>query len=65
MEGDLDGNNQVDAVDVVLLAAAIVLRGPEFPPEFDLDGDGDLDIDDLVKLLEALFAEPMTTEPGP
>jgi len=51
--GDLDGNRDVDAGDIDLLAAAI--RGGETDPDCDLNGDGLVDIADMDKLVRDII----------
>ncbi len=46
LEGDVDGNGDVDIADVMAVAAD--WHNPDFDPAHDLDHDGDVDIVDIM-----------------
>ena len=48
--GDMDGDNDVDIFDIVIMAGVYGVRWPDlrYNPNADIDGDGDIDIFDIV-----------------
>jgi hypothetical protein len=50
LEGDVDGDGDVDIADIMLVASLwhTALGDPDFNPDYDLDSDGDIDIVDIM-----------------
>jgi hypothetical protein len=61
LEGDVDGDGDVDIQDVMAVAAD--WHNPDFAPAHDLDGDGDVDIIDIM-LVAVRWGETCPPEGG-
>jgi len=50
IQGDVDGDRDVDIFDIVMMASAYGSGegDPAYNPIYDIDGDGDIDIFDIV-----------------
>jgi len=56
--GDFDDDDDIDAIDIDILAEAI--RDNLTDPEYDVDGDGDVDSDDLTFEIRSLADTPQS-----
>jgi hypothetical protein len=64
--GDVDGDCDVDVVDIMLVATRwnATLGEPRYDPRYDLDGDGDIDVVDVM-LVASHWGETGTVPPTP
>jgi hypothetical protein len=64
--GDVDGDCDVDVVDIMLVATRweATLGEPRYDPRYDLDGDGDIDVVDIM-LVSSHWGETGTVPPTP
>ena len=62
---DIDGDNDVDIIDIQLVAARwnTHVGDPDYDPNCDVDNDGDIDIID-IQLVAAWWNQPIPTSPG-
>ena len=54
--GDVNGDNQIDILDIVELVI-FILNGEPWPPGADLNGDDIIDILDIVNLVEMILGD--------
>jgi len=59
MDGDVNGDNIIDVMDVIILIDSVLGKNPEnfYPECADLNGDGTTDTVDIVMLIDMVLGK--------
>ena len=56
--GDVNGDGEVDIVDVTMLISAVLSNKPVEPAVADMNNDGSIDIIDVTELINYVLSKP-------